>query len=60
MKIVESRKSKVKRLLLTLAISLRPFAISKAQNDFELANTAYAEGRYQEAVNGYETLLIYS
>ena len=57
MKIVESRKSKVERLLLTLAISLLPFAICRAQSDFDLANAAYADGRYEEAAAGYEALL---
>jgi len=46
------------KLLLTLAISLLPFAISRAQNAFESANTAYAEGRYAEAAAAYEDLLL--
>lgn len=37
----------------TLLIS----ALTFAQSDFELANTAYAEGRYEEAAAGYEALL---
>ncbi|MBR4704716.1 MAG: tetratricopeptide repeat protein [Paludibacteraceae bacterium] len=57
MRIVESRKSKVERLLLTLAISLLPFAISRAQSDFDVANAAYADGRYEEAATLYQSLL---
>ena len=57
MKIVESQKSKVKRLLLISAISLLPFAVSRAQNDFDIANAAYAEGRYEEAAELYQALL---
>jgi tetratricopeptide (TPR) repeat protein len=55
--IVESRKSKVERLILTLAIFLCPWSYVLAQSDFDAANAAYAEGRYEEAAAGYEALL---
>lgn len=55
--IVESRKSKVERLILTLAIFLCPWSYVLAQSDFDAANAAYAEGRYEEAASGYEALL---
>ena len=32
-------------------------ALSFAQSDFDIANAAYAEGRYEEAAAGYEALL---
>ena len=57
MRIVESRKSKVERLILTLAIALCPVSFVLAQTDFDAANAAYAEGRYEEAAAGYEALL---
>lgn len=37
----------------TLLISMLTFA----QSDFDIANAAYAEGRYEEAATGYEALL---
>jgi tetratricopeptide (TPR) repeat protein len=54
MKIVESRKSKVERLLIALLCSC---SFAFAQSDFDAANAAYAEGRYEEAAAGYEALL---
>ena len=46
----------MKQIILLLA-ALLISAISFAQTDFELANAAYADGRYEEAVAGYEALL---
>lgn len=44
-----------KILLLLLAIGC--WLLADAQSDFDLANTAYAEGRYEDAAEGYEALL---
>ena len=54
MKIVESRKLKVKSFLIVF-LSCASFIF--AQSDFDVANAAYAEGNYSEAVAGYEALL---
>ena len=54
MKIVKSRKQKVARLLIAL---LCYSSVTFAQSAFDAANSAYAEGRYEEAAEGYEALL---
>ena len=54
MKIVESQKSKVERLIITFLCCA---SVAFAQTDFDAANAAYADGRYEEAAAGYEALL---
>ena len=59
MRIVESQKSKVERLLLFLTISFLPlicFAQDR-QSAFDEANAAYAEGHYEEAATIYQSLI---
>ena len=50
---VESLKLKGLCLAAVLFFNLNAFA----QSDFDLANAAYADGRYEEAAAGYEALL---
>ena len=57
MKLVESQKSKVKRLLLIISFVLYPLSFVLAQSDFDAANAAYADGRYEEAATLYQALI---
>jgi tetratricopeptide (TPR) repeat protein len=50
---VESLKLKGLFLTVILFFNLNAFA----QSDFDLANAAYADGRYEEAAAGYQALL---
>ena len=54
MKIAESRKSKVERLLIAL---LCYSSIAFAQGAFDEANTAYADGQYEQAARLYQAIL---
>ena len=47
----------MKRFITFLSIVLCPLSFVFAQTDFDAANAAYAEGRYEEAATGYEALL---
>ena len=47
----------MKRLITILSFVLCPLSFILAQSDFDAANAAYAEGRYEEAAAGYEALL---
>lgn len=47
----------MRRFITFLSIVLCPLSIVLAQSDFDLANAAYADGRYAEAAAGYEALL---
>ena len=47
----------MRRFITFLSIFFIPCSALLAQSTFELANTAYAEGRYEEAATTYESLL---
>ena len=47
----------MRRFIIILSLFLAPCSLLFAQSDFDIANGAYAEGRYEEAATGYEVLL---
>ena len=47
----------MRRFITILSFVLCPLSFVLAQSDFDLANAAYADGRYEEAAAGYEALL---
>ena len=47
----------MRRFIIILSLFLAPCSLLFAQSDFDIANAAYAEGRYEEAATGYELLL---
>ena len=47
----------MRRFITFLSIVLCPLSFVLAQSDFDLANAAYADGRYEEAATAYEALL---
>lgn len=52
----------MKKIFLVALLLLSPItynlSLLSAQSDFDIANAAYAEGRYEEAASGYEALLV--
>ena len=48
---------KLKGLLLIISIVLCPLSFVLAQSDFDAANAAYADGRYEEAATLYQALI---
>ncbi len=47
----------MKKILIICNLLLVICHLTFAQSDFEIANAAYADGRYEEAAAGYEALL---
>ena len=47
----------MRRFIIILSLFLAPCSLLLAQSDFDIANAAYADGRYAEAATLYQTLI---
>ena len=47
----------MRRFIIILSLFFVPCSLLLAQSDFDLANAAYADGRYEEAATLYQSLI---